>query len=195
MDKEYEEEFIGRLRSRDPKAFRKLVERHKDRVYNTCLGFLHNRQDAEDMAQEVFIQVYEAIETFRGESSLATWIYRIAVTKSLELIRHRKRKKRRAFFESLKRGDDDPDEVSGEEFFVHPGIALEQKERAEILFREIGKLPENQKVAFTLHKVEGLAYKEIAEVMETSLAAVEALMHRAKKNLQKQLHEYYCDEL
>lgn len=194
-EKEHEEEFIERLRKRDAGAFRELVEQYKDRVYNTCLGFLHNRQDAEDASQEVFIRVYDSIGTFREEASLGTWIYRIAVTRSLEMIRHRKRQKRRAFFESLMQGGEDPDEVSGEEFYVHPGIALEQKERAEILFLEIGKLPENQKVAFTMHKVEGLAYKEIAEVLDTSLGAVESLMHRAKKNLQKQLYDYYKDEL
>lgn len=188
------EEFVGRLKRRDAGAFRALVEEHKDRVYNTCVGFLHQKEDAEDLAQEVFIQVYDSIDTFREDSSLATWIYRIAVNKSLELIRHRKRKKRWAFFESLMNPGGEPDEVRGDEFFVHPGIELERKERAEILFREIEKLPENQKVAFTLHKVEGLAYREIAAVMDTSLSAVETLIHRAKKNLQKQLYAYYNEE-
>jgi len=195
LEKENQEAFIERLRQRDEQAFKMLVEEYKDRVYNTCLGMLHNRQDAEDAAQEVFIRVYDSIGSFREESSLATWIYRIAVTRSLEMIRHRKREKRRPFFESLRSTGEDTDEVGGAGSFDHPGIALEQKERVEILFREIGRLPENQKVAFTLHKVEGLAYKEIAAVMETTLPAVESLMHRAKKNLQKQLYAYYNDKL
>lgn len=186
-------ELITQLKLGNEKAFRQLVEQQKDRVYNTCLGLLHNPQDAEDVAQEVFIQVWNSIGDFEGKAALSTWIYRIAVTKSLELIRYRKSQKRQSFFQSLKQ-DNDPDEISGDDFFVHPGIALEQKERAEVLFRAIDQLPENQKIAFTLHKVEDLSYKEIAEVMETSVSAVESLMHRAKKNLQDLLYEFYQEQ-
>lgn len=195
-DKEKENgEFIERLRQRDEQAFRELVEMQKDRVYNTCMGFLHNHQDAEDVSQEVFIQVFDSIEGFREAASLRTWIYRIAVTQSLELIRYRKRLKRRAFFESLLIRGSSPDDKADGQIYAHPGIVMEQKERAEILSREIGRLPENQKVAFTLHKVEGLSYKEIAAVMETTVSAVESLMYRAKQNLQKQLYAYYNDKL
>lgn len=186
-------DFIEKLKEGHPQAFKKLVETHKDRVYNTCLGFLHQREDAEDVAQEVFIQVYDSIDSFRGDSSLGTWIYRIAVTKSLELIRYRKRKKRWAFFRSLLYSDDELDDLSGEQYFDHPDGALEQKERSRILFREIDKLPDSQRTAFILHKLEELSYKEIAEVMETSLSAVESLMYRAKKNLRNQFHNYYQD--
>lgn len=191
---ENEEALIERLKQRDSQAFQTLVEEQKDRVFNTCLGFLHNPEDAEDVAQEVFIEIFDSIDTYREEASLATWIYRIAVTKSLELIRYRKRQKRWAFFESLKRNNDEPDEMAGDDPFVHPGVALENKERAAILFREIDKLAENQKTAFVLHKVEGLAYKEIAEVMETSLSSVESLIYRARQNLQKQLHDFYKND-
>ena len=76
--------------------------------------------------------------------------------------------------------------------FVHPGVQLENQERASILFKNIDKLPDNQKVAFTLHHVEGLSYQEITEVMQTSLSAVESLIHRAKHNLRKSLGQYYA---
>lgn len=189
-----ESEFIQQIQLGDDRAFRILVEEHKDRVYNTCLGFLKNPQDAEDVAQEVFIQVFESIGDFREDSALSTWIYRIAVTKSLELIRKRKRKKRYGFFKALLNTDDDPEDASDKDFFPHPGIVLENKERAEVLMKAIELLPENQRIAFTLHKLEDLGYKEIAGVMKTTLPAVESLMHRAKKNLQKELHEYYDTE-
>lgn len=192
---ENEDALIARLKQRDSQAFKTLVEGYKNRVYNTCLGFLHNHEDAEDMAQEVFIQVHDSIDDFCGDSSLATWLYRIAVNKSLELLRYRKRQKRWAFFQALMGDSREPDDVSGEDPFVHPGIALENKERAAVLFREIDKLPENQKTAFLLHKVEGLAYKEVARVMETSLSAVESLIHRARKNLRNQLADYYNNEM
>lgn len=189
-----ETELIQQLKLGSHDAFRDLVGKYKDRVYNTCLGFLRNPQDAEDMAQEVFMKVYESIDDFREDAALSTWIYRIAVTKSLELIRKRKRKKRFGFFQALLNADDDPNDTADTTFFPHPGIVAENKERAEILMRAIEGLPEQQRIAFTLHKLEELSYKEIAEVMDSSLSAVESLMHRAKKNLQKELFDYYKSE-
>jgi RNA polymerase sigma-70 factor (ECF subfamily) len=183
--------FIEQLEERDEGAFKQLVNEHKDRVYNTCLGFLRNPHDAEDVSQEVFIQVFDSIGDFREDASLSTWIYRIAVTKSLELIRYRKRKKRAGFFEALSSLFNEPDNEPDPSEFMHPGVELENKERAQILFREIEKLTEKQRVAFTLQKVEGLSYQEVADVMELSIPAVESLIYRAKENLKKQLFSYY----
>lgn len=183
--------FIERLQDREESAFKQLVNEHKDQVYNTCLGFLRNPQDAEDVAQEVFIQVFDSIGNFREEASLSTWIYRISVTKSLELIRYRKRKKRAGFFRALNAFFTEPDKQEDETWDMHPGIRLENIERAEVLFREIDRLPERQKVAFTLQKIEDLTYKEVADVMELSVPAVESLIYRAKENLKKQLYSYY----
>lgn len=183
--------FIKQLEQGDEAAFKQLVNDHKDQVYNTCLGFLRNQHDAEDLAQEVFIQVFDSIGDFREEASLSTWMYRIAVTKSLELIRYRKRKKRSGFFEALSSLFNEPDEEPDHSESMHPGIQLENKERARILFAEIDKLTEKQRVAFTLQKIEGLSYQEVAEVMKLSVPAVESLIHRAKENLKKQLYSYY----
>jgi len=155
---------------------------------------MRQREDAEDVAQEVFIEVWKSIQQFDGKSMLSTWLYRIAVTKSLELIRYRKAEKRKSFFESMQSSDNDPDAVEGDGFYGNPGLALENKERAKVLFGAIDQLAENQKVAFTLHKVEGLSYKEIANIMETSVSAVESLMYRAKTNLQDLLYKFYKTE-
>lgn len=190
-----EQELVKKLKHGDQQAFNILVEEYKDRVYNACLGFLHNRHDAEDVAQEVFIEVYESIDSFREEAALSTWLYRISVNKSLELIRKRKRKKRWAFFRSMLNADEDPDQYEDREYFDHPGVALEQKERTELLMKAIDSLPENQRTALTLHKFEGLKYKEIADVMKTSLSAVESLIFRAKRNLEKYLYSYFNDQL
>ncbi|MFN5642702.1 MAG: RNA polymerase sigma factor [Sphingobacteriales bacterium] len=184
-----EAELIDLLKKGDDGAFKRIVESKKDLVYNTALGLLQNVEDAEDIAQEVFIKVYESIHQFKGESAFSTWLYRIAVTKSLELIRSRKRKKRFAFITSLLGENNelrhDPPE------FIHPGVQLDNKERSVILFKSITKLPENQRIAFTLHKVEGIPYQEIAEIMSLSVSAIESLIHRAKANLRKDLENYY----
>lgn len=183
--------FIERLTQGDEDAFRQLVNDHKNKVYNTCLGFLRNPHDAEDVAQEVFIQVFDSIDEFREEASLSTWIYKIAVTKSLELIRYRKRQKRSGFFKALGNLFNETEDKVDDSDYMHPGIQLENKERAKILMNEIEQLPERQRVAFTLQKMEGLSYQEVAEVMDLSVPAVESLLHRARQNLKKQLYAYY----
>lgn len=188
-----ERQLIQELQSGTELAFSKLVDLFQEKVLNTCLGFIPNLQDAEDLTQEVFVEVFRSVGKFRAEAKLSTWIYRIAVTKSLEQIRSRKRKKRVAFFQSLI-GLDDQKAKSIEDAFNHPGIQLENKERAKILFEKIDQLPENQKIAFTLHKVEGMSHKEIGAVMAVSISSIESLLFRAKKNLKKSLHDYYKNQ-
>lgn len=180
-------ELIQSLREGNEAAFRELVETHKDRVYNTALGIVQNAEDAEDVAQEVFIQVYRSIHQFKGESKLSTWLYRIATTRSLDLLRSRKSKKRFGMLTRLFGEEGEPNvEVPD---FHHPGIALDQKENAARLFQAIAQLPENQKTAFTLHKMEDLSYQEVADIMGNTVGAVESLMHRARQNLRKWLEK------
>jgi len=169
-------------------AFKALVDDYQQRVYNTCLGFVKNPEDADDLTQEVFIEVFRSILKFRMESKLSTWIYRIAVTKSLESLRARKRKKRFAILRSLFDTDNSAIEIPD---FNHPGVIAENKERSKIIFQALDKLPESQQTAYTLHKLEGLDYEEIASIMKKSVSSIESLMHRAKSNLQNYLYDYY----
>ena len=182
-------DLIERLKKGDDAAFKIIVDTWQDMVYNTSLGIVQNTEDAQDVAQEVFVQVYESVNQFKGDSKFSTWLYRIAVTKSLDHIRKKKRKKRFAFVQSLFGVNEE--EIRHEPDFHHPGISLENKEKAAVLFQAIDKLPDNQKTAFTLHKLEGISYQEVAEIMETSVSSVESLMHRAKGNLKKILTDYY----
>ena len=178
---------IQGLKEGDETAFKYLVEMYKDRIFNTAIGIVQNAEDAEDVAQEVFIQVYRSIKTFKGESKLSTWLYRITTTRSLDLLRSRKSKKRFGFLQRLFGEENEP--IYELPDFNHPGLALDRKENAARLFKAIKKLPENQRIAFTLHKLEDLSYQEVSEIMKTSLAAVESLMHRARQNLRKILEK------
>jgi RNA polymerase sigma-70 factor (ECF subfamily) len=180
-------ELIQGLRNGDETAFKFLVDTYQDRVFNTAIGIVQNAEDAEDVAQEVFIQVYRSIHSFKGESKLSTWLYRIATTRALDLLRSRKSKKRFGFMQRLFGDENEP--IHELPDFNHPGVALDRKENAARLFKAINQLPENQKTAFTLHKLEDLSYQEISEAMQTSVAAVESLMHRAKQNLRKILEK------
>lgn len=184
-----ETELIALAQKKDRTVFKALVETWQDMVYNTALGFLQNAEDAEDTAQEVFIQVYESIHTFKGNSKFSTWIYRITVSKALDHIRKKKRKKRFAFVQSLY-GKDDSLAIDPPDFF-HPGIHAEKKEDARILFEAIEKLPENQKTAFILNKIETLSYSEIGDIMQLSDGAVDALLQRGKKKLRELLSAHY----
>jgi RNA polymerase sigma-70 factor (ECF subfamily) len=177
------------MRNGDEGAFRQLVDNYQDKIFNTCISFVKNLDDADDLTQEVFIEVFHSIHKFRADSKLSTWIYRITVNKSLEHLRKMKRKKRSGIFYWISNEDRElkfevPD-------FDHPGVLAENREKARILFGAIEKLPEKQRIAFTLHKVEDLSYEQIADVMQKSLSSIESLMHRAKNNLKKELYDYY----
>jgi RNA polymerase sigma-70 factor (ECF subfamily) len=184
-----ETELIEQLKQGDETAFKTIVEQWQDMVYNTILGIVQNETEAEDLAQDVFIKVFEKIGTFKGDSKFSTWLYRIATTTALDHLRSKKRKKRFGFLQSLTgSGGDEKDQVPD---FNHPGVSLDNKERAAVLFKAIEALPENQKSAYMLHKLEGLSYRDVSEVLNTTVSAVESLMSRANQNLRKQLEEYY----
>ncbi|MEO7306053.1 MAG: RNA polymerase sigma factor [Ferruginibacter sp.] len=182
-----EQELVLGLRHGEEPAFKELVNQFQDRVFNTALGLLQHHTEAEDIAQEVFIQVFRSIQQFKGDSHLSTWIYRITVTKSLDHLRSKKRKKRFGFISSLFGNDNKPLHEPGD--FNHPGVLQENKEDAALLFKMIRQLPDNQRTAFILNKVEELSYREIAAILNTTEGAVDSLLQRAKKNLRKKLNE------
>ncbi|MEI6595972.1 MAG: RNA polymerase sigma factor [Bacteroidota bacterium] len=189
-----ESHLISLIKKKDESAFKYLVETYSDRVYNTVLSFVQHAEDAEDIAQEVFIEVYQSIDKFKNESKLFTWIYRIAVSKSLDHLKSKKRKKRFAFVQSLF-GDEGISLLADKPHFEHPGVLLENKEHSKVLFFAISKLPENQQTVFNLNKVEGLSYNEVSGVMQVSVSSVESLLFRANQNLKKLLENYYQKNL
>lgn len=184
-------EIIARLREGDQAAYSMVVEQWQQMVYNVAIGIVQNKEDAEDVTQDVFVSLYEKIGDFREEAALSTWLYRITVRKALDFEKSRKREKRGGFLQrifSMKESDEPAN-------FNHPGILLDNKEKAAVLFAALKKLPDNQRIAFTLHKLEGLGNQQIAVIMETTLYAVESLQSRAKANLKKILKDYYEQHL
>ena len=180
------EQFILALQEGSEQAFRQLVEERQQQVLRTCLGFVPSRQDAEDITQEVFVEVFRSVRAFKRESSLNTWIYRIAVRKALEYIRKMKRKKRFDFLKDWVGLHDERVQTQSDHFY-HPGILLENQERAKILYQQLDRLPDSQRTAFLLQKSEDMSLQEIANVLQVSVSAVESLLHRAKKNLRDRL--------
>ncbi len=189
-----EEKFIAQLIGGDQTAYKLLVEKYGQKVFNTVLGFLQNNEDAEEITQDVFTEVFRSISLFKGNSLLSTWIYRITVTKSLDFLRKKNRKKRFAVFQNVFFNEEAQSSFEPVNFY-HPGVQLQNKEQSGILFSAIDKLPENQKTAFILHKLDDLSYAEIAEIMNVSVPSVESLMFRAKQKLQILLRDYYENNL
>ncbi len=170
--------------------FEAIYDQYRHRVYNTVLSYLQHTEDAEEITQDVFIEVFHSMNTFKGEANVGTWIYRIAVNKSLDFLRYKSRQKRFAFFTTLFHPQTD-ELLHDPPDFHHPGVVLENQEKAAVLFKTIRTLPETQQTAFILTQVEDLSYAEAAAVMKITNAALEALLHRAKQNLRKKLAHLY----
>lgn len=187
-------DFLERLKSGNESAFSDLLDEYQQKVFHTCISFVPNKEDAEDIAQEVFLEVYRSIHKFQGKSKLSTWIYKISTNKCLEFIRKKSAKKRFAFLQSISGNEIPIDKTNYFTEFNHPGIVLENKERTETIYVAINSLPESQRVVFTLAKLDGKSYQEIVEITGKSLSSVESIMFRAKKNLQKKLENFYKNE-
>ena len=189
-----EQDFITQLQAGKQAAFGQLLDDYQQKVFGTCISFIPNKEDAEDVAQEVFLEVFKSIHKFKGDSKLSTWIYKIATNKCLEFIRKKNTKKRFAFMQTIMGNEIPIDKTSYFTEVNHPGILLENKEKSAIIFRAINTLPESQRVIFTLAKIDGKSYQEIVEITGKSLSSVESIMFRAKKGLQQKLERFYKNE-
>lgn len=170
-----ERELLRRITEKDLGAFTMLVDRYQNKVLGLCSHLLDSPQNGEDVAQEVFLQVYKSSGKFRHDCLVSTWIYRIAINRCRNFKRDN-RKFSRWGEQAL--GASDADD---------PESAWKENETRELIRKAIASLPEKQKAMLILHKFEGHSYKEIAEILDVSLPSVESCLHRAKINLQKKL--------
>lgn len=166
--------------------FHQLYTDHVKMVYNLCLNYLQNTEDAEEAAQDVFVKVHENLSKFKYNSTPKTWIYSITIRHCLDVIKSKNRQKRFGFMQSLfgKTGN----EIVQITDFNHPGVELENREAVKAIMKIIDELPENQKTAIILKTIDDLKGKEIAEIMSISEKAVESLLSRAKNNLKDKLN-------
>lgn len=165
--------------------FQALYHLHSKMVYNLALHYVQNTEDAEEITQDVFLSIFEKIGQFKHESELKTWIYRITINKSLDFLKAKQRQKRSFIF--LPKTEMDFSNAVAE--FNHPGVLMEQKEELAKLFSAINQLPEQQKTAIILLKIEQHTHAQAAEVMQVSEKALESLFQRAKGNLKRILLE------
>jgi RNA polymerase sigma-70 factor, ECF subfamily len=167
---------IKAIAKKDNHAFKMLVERYQHMVVNLAFKFTQNKQDSEDLAQEVFFTVWKEAKTYRGQAQISTWIYRITTNKALNFLRKHKKEKLSVSDESL-------GQISAKESSV-PDRVLEAVESKKILYDALEQLPEKLRIPFMFNKLDGLSYKDIANQMGLSVSNIETRIHRAKKQLQ-----------
>ena len=183
-------DLVAQLQLGSEVAFRTLVARYQDRIYRTVLSLLRSPEEAEDVAQEVFVEVYQTIGRFRGDAALSTWLYRLATSRALKNRQKARAKKRFAYFTSLLGFDNAvlhevPDHA-------HPLALLEGQQQLRLLLDRVARLPNQQQVAFTLRHEQELSYEEIADILNTTVPAVESLLFRARQTLRKYLQSHSC---
>jgi RNA polymerase sigma-70 factor (ECF subfamily) len=173
FDEDADRWLVNKARAGDIDAYEVLVRRHRDRIYRIALRMLGDRHDAEDIAQDVVIQIWTALTGFTGASSFTTWLYRIVVNRCLNQLR------RRHWTRPVLEGDPQP--VAGAEATV---IA---RQRAWAAMEAIAALPSDQRAVIVLHQLEGLSYREVAAVVNISEDAVRGRLHRARLSLLESL--------
>ncbi|MFN8242964.1 MAG: RNA polymerase sigma factor [Ferruginibacter sp.] len=175
-----EDELVAGLKDGNPSAFSELVGLYREKIIRTCYRFLFSAEAAEDISQEVFIEVFRSVKSFRHESGLSTWIYRIAVSKCLDEIKRRKRRRRISSFARILGIDNFAAGLRESRTADQP---LLEKENQLMLLEALQQLPDNQRIALTLGGIEGYDNKTIAHIMNIPVTHVEMLRHRGKKKL------------
>ena len=165
--------------------FDAIYESYNQLVFNLALHYVQHTGDAQDITQEVFVKVWQHYHKYDpAAASLKTWISRITINQSLDFIKARQTKKRFGFITSLFQPNNN-EPAHEPAHFNHPGVLAEDREALQLLFRYINTLPHQQKTAIILSKIEQRPLKEVAEIMNLSVKAVESLLQRAKQTLAK----------
>lgn len=189
---EPERSLLRRLRDRDERAFRELLEEHRDRVFNITFRMLGNRHEAEDVAQEVFITVFKTIDTFREESKFSTWLYRVAVNHCKNRIKYLARRHDRDRDEL----DDDAagNGVNGTPLGApvpsSPERALQSKQMEALMQQAIAELDPEWREVIVLRDIEDLSIEEICEITGHPDGTVKSKLHRARLALRKKLQKH-----
>lgn len=178
-----------RARRGDLEAYDELVCRYQERIYATVYHMTSNHEDANDLAQEAFIRAYQALESFKGDSSFFTWLYRIAVNRTLNFLKQRKGRNQMSLNDLDLRAEHDPDLVA---LVSHntPRRDLALAELQERLNAAMQKLSETHRMVVTLHDVQGVSHEEIARVMGCNVGTVRSRLFYARQQLQGYLSDY-----
>ncbi len=188
-DKLLEARFIAALKARDERAFNALVARFQDRVYNLIRRLLGNPEEARDVTQEVFVSVFEKVDSYRGDSSIATWIYRIATNHAKNRIKYLSRRKDRQK-ESLEAMLVPPTSSRLSASVPRPDQVYTRETVSRLVDAALGQLDEEQRIVLVLRDVEGQSYEDIAAITGLQLGTVKSRLHRGRQRLKEALAPY-----
>ena len=187
-------ELMLRFQRGDEAAFAALVRSFQGRIVSLAYRYLGSAADAEDLAQEVFLRVYRAKESYEASAKFSTWVYRITANASLNFLRGKKARRRVSGAmpgDPTAAGDDEAAAADFEDEDAEaPGERMEKDELARVLRRIVDELPERQRMAIVLNKYEGLCYDDVAAAMDMSVMAVKSLLTRARVNIKEKLEPY-----
>ena len=185
-----DKELISKILKDDKQAFRTLIDKYKKLVYRSSYHLVRNESDAEDICQEVFLEVYRSLHHLRNENDLSGWLFKIAYNKSISLLR----KKNPAKANTSKANESALTAIEINSKYADretPVRKLEQEEARKILFSAIDRLPDMQRKVLLMHKFEDYSQQQICAELDLTRAAVESLIYRAKFALRKSLNTYF----
>jgi RNA polymerase sigma-70 factor (ECF subfamily) len=184
---------VERVKTGDSDAFQELVSRYENKVYRLAIKLTRNETLAEEVLQEVFLRIYEKLDTFRGESALSSWIYRIAANACFAKLNLEKRHQHADLEETMPQAEQALHELQ-EPSPDAPDRSLLSSEALDVISRAIERLPEDFRLVLVLRDVEGLANEEVARILDLSVPAVKSRLHRARLLLRKRLARYFDRE-
>ena len=183
-----EQELVARAREGDERAFEQLVADNEKRVYNLCRRLAGNPEDGAELAQEAFLNAWRGLPRFQGESSFATWLYRLATNLCLDHLRAQKRRTQ-SMGPALSLDDEENGPVQVADQQLQPQEAVERSERRRALERGLASLPDHHRQVLIMRELSGLSYQEIAQVLDLDLGTVKSRIARARLSLRKILLE------
>jgi RNA polymerase sigma-70 factor (ECF subfamily) len=184
-----EKVLVDRARKGDLAAYDELVQRYQERIYSTLYHMTSNHEDANDLAQDAFIKGFHALKSFKGGSSFYTWVYRIAVNKTINFLKQRKNKTQMSLDDLDFQTEHDPDLVAliSEKTPRREAVLAELQEK---LNEAMQKLSEPHRLVITLHDVQGLSHEEVAKIMDCNIGTVRSRLFYARQQMQAYLSDY-----
>jgi len=180
---------VDRAKLEDSSAYDELIRRYQERIYATVYHMTSNHEDANDLVQDTFIKAYRALKSFKGNSSFYTWVYRIAVNKTINFLKQRKNRVQMSLNDVDFHAENDPDLVALVSEKT-PRRDLNLAELQEKLNEALQKLSEHHRMVVTLHDIQGLSHEEIGKIMECNVGTVRSRLFYARQQLQAYLSDY-----
>lgn len=191
-----DEQLVLKIQAGDRAAFEQLYWRYKDRVISVVYGIVHNRQDAVEISQEVFVRIYKNIDKYQPGTRFFTWLYRITYNLAVDKYRRKKTAREVEFDNDYQKNFSSPEDVLPPSLGINPERACERAELRQQLTQAMDELPEKQRTIITLREVEGLSYEEIASVLDIQIGTVMSRLHYARQRLQNNLRKYLeCQDI